>query len=117
MFGIIIDKNGYKERFVYLDEETNIMDDELQENEQLITADWSIANSMNQPRWTGTEWVDENPLPEPELVVPEPTQQDILNAQLLKDSAESKLELQQQKQLNSQLLLEIAKLKVGESNV
>lgn len=48
---------------------------------------------------------------------PIPTQQEVLNAQLLKSNAETKIELDKQKQLNSQLLLEVAKLKGGTTNV
>ncbi|GEM_PF-1836808 len=46
-------------------------------------------------------------------VIPKPSQQDTLNAQLLKDNATMKVEMNNQKALNSQLLLEIAKLKQG----
>lgn len=53
------------------------------------------------------------PQPKPQ----EPSQQDTLNAQLLKDNASMKVEINSQKALNSQLLLEIAKLKGGTTNV
>ncbi len=46
-----------------------------------------------------------------------PSQQDTFNAQLLKDNATMKVEINNQKTLNSQLLLEIAKLKGGTANV
>lgn len=38
----------------------------------------------------------------------EPTEQEILNAKLLQDNANMHLELEQQKQLNAQILLQIA---------
>lgn len=38
----------------------------------------------------------------------EPTEQQILNAKLLQDNANMQLELEQQKQLNAQILLQIA---------
>lgn len=44
---------------------------------------------------------------------PEPNAQDILNAQLLKSKAEITTQLDNQKTLNAQLLLDIAKLKGG----
>lgn len=47
----------------------------------------------------------------------QPSPQEILNAQLLKSNAETKIELDKQKQLNSQLLLEIAKLKQGGATI
>lgn len=79
-----------------------------------------ILVGFYKAKWTGTEWVEgatqqeieewqEQNKPNP----PQPSVQDTLNAQLLKSNAETKIELNKQKQLNSQLLLEIAKLKQG----
>lgn len=45
--------------------------------------------------------------------VAQPSAQDTLNAQLLKANAEITTQLDNQKTLNSQLLLDIAKLKEG----
>lgn len=42
---------------------------------------------------------------------PQATNQEILNAQLIQQNAETQVALQEQKQLNSQILLEIANLK------
>ena len=61
MFGIIINKDGYKVAFVCLDEEGGILHYTLNKDEQLITTDWQVANTMGKPKWTGTEWVDEEP--------------------------------------------------------
>ncbi|QEH68229.1 hypothetical protein [Cellulosilyticum sp. WCF-2] len=61
MFGIIINEQGYKTAFVCIDENDNILHYTLKENEQLIKNDWQIANAMGKPKWTGTEWVDEEP--------------------------------------------------------
>ena len=47
----------------------------------------------------------------------EPTPQDKFNAGLLKQNAQLLTELSAQKQLNSQVLLELAKLKGGNANV
>ena len=41
-------------------------------------------------------------------LVQQPTEQQILNAKLLQDNANMQLELEQQKQLNAQILLQIA---------
>lgn len=41
-------------------------------------------------------------------IVQQPTEQQILNAKLLQDNANMQLELEQQKQLNAQILLQIA---------
>lgn len=48
--------------------------------------------------------------------VQQPTEQQILNAKLLQDNANMQLELEQQKQLNAQMLLQIAQLG-GNTNV
>ena len=74
MFGIVINKDGYKVAFVCLDEEGNILYYTLNTDEQLITTDWQIANTMGKPRWTGTEWIDEEP---PEQVDICPTETDV----------------------------------------
>lgn len=42
-----------------------------------------------------------------------PSEQDKLNAELIKQNAELKVEIDKQKQLNSQVLLELAKIKQG----
>lgn len=42
------------------------------------------------------------------IPAPQPTEQQILNAKLLQDNANMQLELEQQKQLNAQILLQIA---------
>lgn len=42
------------------------------------------------------------------IPVQQPTEQQILNAKLLQDNANMQLELEQQKQLNAQILLQIA---------
>lgn len=47
----------------------------------------------------------------------EPTSQDKLNANLIKQNADLLIEVKTQKELNSQILLELAKLKGGNTNV
>lgn len=47
----------------------------------------------------------------------EPTPQDKFNADLLKQNADLLIEVKTQKELNSQILLELAKLKGGNTNV
>lgn len=62
-------------------------------------------------KWTGQEWNVIEPLPStPPLP---PTQQDLLNATLLKQSAEFLQEINTQKALNAKLLMDIAKLSGG----
>lgn len=52
-----------------------------------------------------TDEEKENLFPTP---VKQPTEQQILNAKLLQDNANMQLELEQQKQLNAQILLQLA---------
>lgn len=47
---------------------------------------------------------------------PQPTEQQILNAKLLQDYANTQLELEQQKQLNAEILLQLANIG-GSANV
>lgn len=51
MFGIVINKDGYKVEFVVLDKDKTPQFYELKEDEQIIEKDWAIANSMNKPKW------------------------------------------------------------------
>ncbi|OSA89565.1 UNVERIFIED_ORG: hypothetical protein B2H93_16005 [Clostridium botulinum] len=41
-------------------------------------------------------------------ILPQPNEQQVLNAKLLQDNAEMSIELEKQKQLNSQILLQLA---------
>lgn len=61
MFSIVINKQGYKVEFVALNENKEPQFYTLKDGEYLIEQDWQIANSMGKPRWTGTEWFDEEP--------------------------------------------------------
>ena len=110
MFGIVIDENGYKIEFVHIFEDGTIDSYELHEGEQLMTEGWNIANTMHVPKWTGTEWIDEDPLPLPEPSEPQPTAQELFNEQLLLENAGLKDAVQT-------LLLDVAILKGGEANV
>lgn len=60
---------------------------------------------------TWEQWNQEQP-----QKVPEPTRQDSLNAELLKDNANIQLQLQAQQKLNADLLLKVAQLG-GSNNV
>ena len=110
MFGIVIDGNGNKVEFVHIFEDGTIDSYELREGEQLVTEGWNIANTMHVPKWTGTEWIDENPLPTPKPTEPHLTEQELFNEQLLLENAELKETVQT-------LLLDVALLKGGDLNV
>ena len=63
MFGIVIDKQGYKVEFVALNKDKSPQFYELKDGETIIENGWQIANSMNKPQWSGSEWIDTDPLP------------------------------------------------------
>ncbi len=51
MFGIVINKQGYKIEFVALNEDDTVQFYELKDNEQVIKKDWNVANVMIKPKW------------------------------------------------------------------
>ena len=128
MFGIVIDKQGYKIEFVVLNEDKSPQFYELKEGEAIVEEDWQIANSMNKPQWTGGEWIDTDPLPPIEEIPQQPNEMEVLkarvdgleniNAGLLLENAEHQINIQEQEKMNKEqevtnanLLLEIAMLK------
>lgn len=76
MFGIVIDKDGYKIEFVVLDQNKKITYYELKDGEKVVEEGWDIANSMVKPKWDGEKWVETgtpDPIPEPK-----PTEMEVL---------------------------------------
>lgn len=116
MFGIVIDENGYKVEFVTLNENKIPEGYILKDGESIVTNDWNIANTMLKPKWESTtlSWIEtatEEEIKawnEKNKVIQKPTEQQILNAQLLQQNANLQLEIEQQKQLNAQILLQLA---------
>jgi hypothetical protein len=78
MFGIVIDKQGFKVEFVALNEDKSPQFYELKEGEAIVEGDWQIANSMNKPQWNGTEWVETEPLPPIEEIPQQPNEMEVL---------------------------------------
>lgn len=116
MFGIVIDENGYKVEFVTLNENNIPEGYILKDGESIVTNDWNIANTMLKPKWESTtlSWIEtatEEEIKawnEKNKVIQKPTEQQILNAQLLQQNANLQLEIEQQKQLNARILLQLA---------
>lgn len=116
MFGIVIDENGYKVEFVTLNENNIPEGYILKDGESIVTNDWNIANTVLKPKWESTtlSWIEtatEEEIKawnEKNKVIQKPTEQQILNAQLLQQNANLQLEIEQQKQLNAQILLQLA---------
>ena len=116
MFGIVIDSTGIKTNFIVLDEDNIPEGYILKDGESIVTNDWNIANTMLKPKWESTtlSWIEtatEEEIKawnEKNKVIQKPTEQQILNAQLLQQNANLQLEIEQQKQLNAQILLQLA---------
>lgn len=128
MFGIVIDKQGYKVEFVALNKDKSPQFYELKDGETIIENGWQIANSMNKPQWSGSEWIDTDPLPPHPPVEPPVDKMEVLkarvdgleniNAGLLLENAGHQIKIQEQEKMNKEqevtnanLLLEIAMLK------
>jgi len=58
MFGIVINKDGFKIAFVTLDDIKKPLYYNLSDGELIIEQDWNIANAMLKPQWIGTEWIE-----------------------------------------------------------
>lgn len=91
MFGIVIDKQGYKIEFVVLNEDKSPQFYELKEGEAIVEEDWQIANSMNKPQWTGGEWIDTDPLPPIEGMPQQPNEMEVLKEEVSGLRQENKL--------------------------
>lgn len=123
MFGIVIDKNGFKIDFFVLDSKGNPQGCELKDGEQVITISWDIANSMNKPQWNGKEWIDTDPLPPIIPEPPQPTETEVLRQELGQTNLYvTELELQNLQQQNeidatnqfaTELELQILELQMG----
>ena len=100
----LIDKDGF-----YI--EDYLMEDSEQELESNIIQD-EMQQGLYKPKWDGSKWVEGATAEYIEsittLIEVEPTQQEVLNAQLLQQNAEMQIQLEQQKQLNAQILLQLA---------
>lgn len=83
MFGIVINKEGFKVAFVVLNEDKTPQYYDLQDGEQIIETDWAIANSMNKPKWDGSKWIDTDLLPPVEPPIKDVDKTDILEQQLI----------------------------------
>lgn len=96
MFGIVIDKQGYKVAFTISDNGIPLLNDmprleyELKDGETFIEKDYKIANLMNKPQWQFDKgkWIDTDPLPP---VVPEPQEPNQMEV-LLNELSEALLE-------------------------
>lgn len=109
----LIDKSGIYLDTVLLEEDNNTYYDGV---------DWTLLNfeyvETVPPhgkivKWDGSKWIVVEEYPKEPILPALPSEQDKLNAQLIKQNAELKVEIDKQKQLNSQVLLELAKIKQG----
>lgn len=82
MFGIVIDKQGFKVEFVVLNEDKTPQFYELKDGETIVETGWQVANSMNKPQYINDEWVDTQPLPPQEPIEPQPDKIEVLQNEL-----------------------------------
>lgn len=114
MFGIVIDKQGYKIEFVILNEDKSPQFYELKEGESIVEEDWQIANSMNKPQWSGSEWIDTDLLPPIAPNPQPPNEMEVLNEQVVALEKENKLlkaqveVLSQTSDFHEELIVEMA---------
>lgn len=91
MFGIVIDKNGYKVEFGEINEKGLINGYSLKQGERVITTDWNYANTLIKPQWNGNQWIERsNEIIENEVFISE---QEKINSTLLKEITELKKEI------------------------
>lgn len=82
-------------------------------NEEYKSVDFCV-DILVKPKWNGTQWIETatdeeiKAWNEKNEVVKKPTEQQILNAKLLNQNANLQLQIEQQKQLNAQILLQLA---------
>ena len=109
----LIDINGIYKDTVLI----NIKDNTYYDGEKWIELTFNYVEVVpphgKVVKWDGSKWTIIEEYPKEELPIPQPSTQDKLNAELIKQNAELKVEFDKQKTLNSQMILEIAKLKGG----
>lgn len=100
----LIDEDGF-----YI--EDYWVEDYKQESESNMIQD-EMQQGLYKPKWDGSKWVEgatEDYIKSITVIdTIETTPQEILNAQLLQQNAEIQIQLDQQKQLNAQILLQLA---------
>lgn len=111
----LINEEGIYLDTVLLKEDGTFFNGEVWSNIQLNYVE-QIPPYCKKCKWDGSKWIVLEEYVKEENIK-EPTPQDKLNANLIKQNAQLLTEINAQKQLNSQVLLELAKLKGGNANV
>ena len=108
----IIDSDGvYLDNYLYNETNNTYYDGSSFVSVDNVKFTTNVPPICNKCRWDGSKWIIiEECKKDTSLPI---NSQDKLNAELLKQNAELKAEIDKQKQLNSQVLLELAKLKQG----
>ncbi|NRT78647.1 hypothetical protein [Clostridium beijerinckii] len=123
----IIDSNGYivDACVIFIDEQPQGF--MLEEGQQAVDRYDNKKQVFNdreveylKPKWNGMEWIETATQEElneayPSIMV-QPTPDEILRAKLLKDNANTQLQLAAQQKLNADILLKLAKVG-GSTNV
>lgn len=109
----LIDKEEIYKDTVLLDTDNNTYYDGEKWSELTLNYVEVVPPIAKIVKWDGEKWSVIEEYPKEDPPIPQPSVQDKLNAQLLKQNAELKAALEKQKALNSQILLELAKIKGG----
>ena len=115
----IIDNNGYIVEKCVLFNNNKPQYFKIEESYQIVDL---YNKNYIKPKWNGTEWIESatdkeiQAWQEENKLTKKPSAQDILNAKLMADNAELLKEKEEQKRLNSYLLLKIAMIG-GKANV
>lgn len=108
----LIDINKLYKETVVIDVDTNTYYDGEEWREITFSYVEVVPPSAKVIKWDGEKWVIVEEYPKQETTI-QPSPKEKLNAQLLKQNAELREALGKQQAFNSQILLELAKLKQG----
>lgn len=124
MFGVVINENNIKVAFVILNDDKTPQFYTLKDGETIVETDWDIANTMLKPKWNGSMWTESATEEEIQawkeeniMVQEEPSESEVLMSNIILENATLKRQIAEQQELTSTLMLQIAELKGGNTNV
>lgn len=119
----IISKDGFIVKSVFVDENNNILFTILKLEEGQSLVEEQPIKDLIKPKWDGSDWIEgatEDEIKEWEeanKVVQEPSENEVLMSNIMLENATLKQQMEEQQELTSTLMLQIAELKGGNTNV
>lgn len=119
----IISKDGFIVKSVFVDENNNILFTNLKLEEGQSLVEEQPIKDLIKPSWNGLEWTEgatEEEIKECNeinKITQEPTENEILMSNIMLENATLKQQMEEQQELTSTLMLQIAELKGGNTNV